>query len=50
MNIETLVIEQQEILPALQPATSTAEQTPEITPLSFESFKLIGGGSSIVEL
>jgi hypothetical protein len=48
MNLESLAIESQQTLgtqPAVEP---TPEQEFEITPLAFESFRLIGGGSSVV--
>jgi hypothetical protein len=48
MNVESLAIERQE---TLQSQLELApEQTPEILPLAFETFRLIGGGSSVVVL
>jgi hypothetical protein len=48
MNLETLAIESDEMLTAQRGADSASEQALEITPLSLESFKLVGGGSSVV--
>jgi hypothetical protein len=50
MNIETLANESQETLETQPALESTPEQMSEIRPLAFESFKLIGGGSSAVVL
>jgi len=50
MNVESLAIEHEETL-STQPAVELAsEQTLEIRPLAFETFRLIGGGSSAVVL
>jgi hypothetical protein len=48
MTQETLAIEQQEELPSPQAANPAPQQTAEITTLTFDSFKLVGGGSGIV--
>jgi len=48
MNVESLAIERQET-PQSQ-LELAPEQTPEILPLAFETFRLIGGGSSVVVL
>ena len=48
MNLETLAIESDEMLATRQSEDCTSEQTPEITPLALESFKLVGGGAGIV--
>lgn len=50
MDIESLAIENQEILSSEEAEDSAPQQTAEITPLPLESFKLVGGGSSIVLL
>ena len=50
MNLETLAIESEELLTTHQAADFASEQAAEITPLPMESFKLIGGGSSIILL
>ncbi len=50
MNLESLAIESQETQgtqPTVEPALESAL---EITPLAFETFRLIGGGSSVVVL
>ena len=49
MNIESLALENQEV-PSKEQTGDSAQQTAEITPLPPESFKLVGGGSSIVLL
>lgn len=50
MTVECLAVENQEVL-EIQPAAHCApEQACEITPLAFETFSLIGGGSSAVLL
>ena len=48
MNVETLAIEDQELLSSDKPDDLARRQTAEITPLPPESFSLVGGGSSIV--
>jgi hypothetical protein len=50
MNIENLAIENQQTLSGDQAENSTSQQTTEIRPLPLESFKLVGGGSSVVLL
>ena len=50
MNIESLVIETQEVPSSEQAENSASQQTPGITPLPPESYKLVGGGSSIILL
>lgn len=50
MNLETLAIESEEMLTTHQAADSASDQTPEITPMALECFKLVGGGSSIILL
>jgi len=50
MNLETLAIESDEMLATHQPEDCALGQTPEITPLALESFKLVGGGSSATML
>jgi hypothetical protein len=46
MNLEAVVETQQ--TPAQAIVEPAQEKELEITPLAFESFKLIGGGSSVV--
>ena len=48
MNVETFAIEDQETLQSQPAVEQTPEQMPEIRPLAFETFRLIGGGSSAV--
>lgn len=50
MIFETLAAESNEIFATGQAADHELEQTMQIAPLAQESFKLIGGGSSIVVL
>jgi hypothetical protein len=50
MNPEILAIASEEMLPTRQATEHALEPTPEITPLTVESFKLVGGGSSIILL
>jgi hypothetical protein len=50
MNIESLAIEDQEVPSSQQTENSAPQQTPGITLLPPESFKLVGGGSSIILL
>ena len=50
MTIESLVIESQEVPSSEQAENSAPQQAPGITPLPPESFKLVGGGSSIILL
>jgi hypothetical protein len=50
MNIENLAIENQETLSSEQSEDAVSQQTAEIRPLALESFKLVGGGSSVVLL
>jgi hypothetical protein len=50
MNIESLAIETQEVPSSEQVDNSAPQQTPGITPLPPESYKLIGGGGSIILL
>ncbi len=46
MNLEAVVETQQ--TPAQTTVNPAQENESEITPLAFETFKLIGGGSSVV--
>jgi len=50
MNFESLVIESQQTLSTQPDVDPTPDQESEIMPLAFESFRLIGGGSSVVVL
>jgi hypothetical protein len=46
MNFETLAIETQNLL-TKEEVAATVEQTAEVTPISMDCFKLVGGGSAI---
>ena len=50
MNVESLAIENEEIPSSEHEKDSAAQQAAGITPLPPESFKLVGGGSSIILL
>jgi len=50
MNLESLAIESQQTLSTEPAVDPTPDQGPEIMPLAFESFRLIGGGSSVILL
>jgi len=47
MNLETLAIENQDLHITNQVADCGSDQTAQVTPMSVECFKLVGGGSSI---
>lgn len=47
MKIETLAIESQVLL-VKEEVSANAEHATEITPISMDCFKLVGGGSAIV--
>lgn len=50
MNPNALAIENQDLLTVCEAARDNSEDTSEITPMTMDCFKLVGGGSSIVLL
>lgn len=50
MSVDGLAIESQEVPPSEQEEDSAERQAAGIAPLPLESFKLVGGGSSIIQL
>jgi hypothetical protein len=48
MNVETIAIENQAA--TTEDATCCSDQLCEITPMSMDCFKLVGGGSAIIVL
>ena len=48
MNVETLAHEIQRALTMKEETAEIAGQVADITPISFDSYKLVGGGEAIV--
>jgi hypothetical protein len=48
MDFETLARDAQDVSATTKEAAAVAEQVADIRPVSFDAYKLVGGGSSIV--
>jgi len=48
MNLETLALEIQRARTTKEETAEIAGQVAEITPISFDNYKLVGGGEAIV--
>lgn len=50
MNLDTIAFENQSTITTDTDAACAADQVTEITPMSIECFRLVGGGTGIVLL